>query len=85
MRKSYISADAAYNLFDRARIMVEKTLREAEVISREPTVLPETQEIKTTQWLDGSEGYDFASTGILSTLWTPFADFMPEDFSGNDS
>jgi hypothetical protein len=85
MRKSYISADAVYNLFNRAKIMVEKTLREAKVISQKPTVLPETQGIATTQWLDGSEGYDFASTGILSTLWTPFANFMPEDLSGNDS
>lgn len=79
MRNSYISADAAYNLFDRARIMVEKTLREAEVVSREPTMLPETHGIRTTQWLDGSEGYDFASTGILPALWTPFAEFMPGD------
>lgn len=83
MRKSYISAEAAYNLFDRARIMVEKTLREAEAVPREPTVSPPAQGIETTQWLDGSESYDFASTGILSTLWTPYANFMPEDFSGN--
>jgi hypothetical protein len=59
--------------------MVEKPLREAEAVSREPTVLPDTQGIRNTQWLDGSVGYDFASTGILSTLWTPFAEFMPED------
>jgi hypothetical protein len=84
MQKSYVSADAAYNLFDRARIMVEKTLREAEVITREPTMSPEMHGIETTQWRDGSEDYDFASTGILSTLWSPFANFMPEDFSGND-
>ena len=32
MRKAYVSADAEYKLFDRARTMVEKRLREAEVV-----------------------------------------------------
>ncbi|RYC93523.1 hypothetical protein BFJ63_vAg3503 [Fusarium oxysporum f. sp. narcissi] len=79
MRKAYVSADAAYKLFDRARTMVEKRLREAEVISRDPTVSPETQGIETAQWLDDSEEYDFASTGMLSAFWTPFANFIPDD------
>jgi hypothetical protein len=79
MRKSYISADAAYKLFDRARIMVEKRLREGEVVSQDPTVSPETHGIETVQWLDGPEDYDFASTGILSAFWTPFANFIPDD------
>lgn len=85
MRKSYISADAAYKLFDRARSMVEKTRQKAEAASREPTAVPETQGIETTQWLDDSEGYDFASTGIFSAFWTPFATFIPDDFSGASS
>jgi len=85
MRKSYISADAAYKLFNHARIMVEKSLREAEIISPEPAVSPETRGIETTQWLDSSEDYGFASTGILSTLWTPFAGFVVEDFSTDNS
>ncbi|RSL51447.1 hypothetical protein CEP54_011413 [Fusarium duplospermum] len=85
MRKSYISADAAYTLFDRARNMVEKTRREGEAISRDPTVVPETQGIESAQWLDDSEGYDFASTGIFSAFWTPFATFIPDDFSGDSS
>ncbi|KAJ4178674.1 hypothetical protein NW767_011444 [Fusarium falciforme] len=85
MRKSYISADAAYKLFDRARSMVEKTRQEAEAASRERTAVPETQGIETTRWLDDSEGYDFASTGIFSAFWTPFATFIPDDFSGASS
>ncbi|KAM0430339.1 hypothetical protein ACHAQK_010670 [Fusarium lateritium] len=85
MRKSYISADAAYKLFDRARMMVEKRLREAEVVSQDPTVSPETRGIETTQWLDGSEDYDFASTGIFSSFWTPFVNLLPDDSFGNSS
>jgi hypothetical protein len=83
MRKSYISADAAYKLFDRARTMVEKKLRESEIISQNPTGSLETQGIETVQSLDGSQDYDFASTGILSAFWTPFADFIPDDSFGN--
>lgn len=83
MRKAYVSADAGYKLFDRARTMVEKRLREAEVVSRDPTVSPETQGIETAQWLDDSEDYDFASTGMLSAFWTPFANFIPDDSFGN--
>ncbi|RSM03776.1 hypothetical protein CEP52_007183 [Fusarium oligoseptatum] len=75
MRKSYISADAAYTLFDRARNMVEKTRREGEAISRDPTVVPETQGIESAQWLDDSEGYDFASTGIFSAFLDAFCNF----------
>ncbi|WKT40283.1 hypothetical protein QSH57_005089 [Fusarium oxysporum f. sp. vasinfectum] len=83
MRNAYVSADAEYKLFDRARTMVEKRLREAEVVSRDPTVSPETQGIETAQWLDDSEDYDFASTGMLSAFWTPFANFIPDDSFGN--
>ncbi|EXL93155.1 hypothetical protein NOF04DRAFT_13988 [Fusarium oxysporum II5] len=79
MQKAYFSANAAYKLFDRARTMVEKRLREAEVVSRDPTVSPETQGLETAQWLDDSEDYDFASTGMLSASWTPFANFIPDD------
>ncbi|KAJ4249794.1 hypothetical protein NW762_012136 [Fusarium torreyae] len=85
LRKSYVSADAAYKLFDRARSMVEKTLREAEVVSRHSTVSPETQGIETTQWLDDSAGYDLTSAGVLSLLWAPFGNIMPDDFSGYSS
>ncbi|KAF5013399.1 hypothetical protein FDECE_587 [Fusarium decemcellulare] len=85
MRKSYVSADAAYKLFDRARSMVENTPREPEATVRDPSALPESQGIESAQWLDESEGYDFASTGIFSTFWTPFASFIPDDFSGDSS
>jgi hypothetical protein len=85
MRKSYISADAAYKLFDRARIMVEKRLREGEVVSQDPTVPPEARGIETAQWLDGSEDYDFASTGIFSSCWTPFINSLPDDSFRNSS
>ncbi|WKT54465.1 hypothetical protein QSH57_005049 [Fusarium oxysporum f. sp. vasinfectum] len=79
MRKSYISADAAYKLFDRSRTMVEKRLRGAGVVSQDPTVSPETQVIETAQWLDDSEDYDFTSAGISSAFWTPFASVIPHD------
>ena len=65
--------------------MVEKSLREAEVISPGPTVSPETRGIETMQWLDSSEDYGFASTGMLSALWAPFAGPVPDDFSADDS
>lgn len=85
MRKSYISADAAYKLFNHARTMVEKSLREAEVISTGPAVSPETRGVETTQWLDGSEDYGFASTGMLPALWAPFAGPVPDDSSADNS
>jgi hypothetical protein len=87
MRKSYVSADAAYKLFDRARIMVEKSLGEDEVVSRDPadagTSSTEAQGIETLQWLDDSAsvGHEFASVGLFSALWMPFANLIPEECS----
>ncbi|KAK2678663.1 hypothetical protein RAB80_007403, partial [Fusarium oxysporum f. sp. vasinfectum] len=67
MRKSYVSADAAYKLFDRARIMVEKSLGEDAVVSRDLEAAAnssrEAQGIETSEWLDDSTpvGHEFAS------------------------
>ncbi|GKU06892.1 hypothetical protein FLAG1_11146 [Fusarium langsethiae] len=83
MQRSYISADAAYKLFDRGRIMVKKTLREPELAVRDLTLSRERQGIETAQWLDDSESHDLASMGMLSAFWTPFADATPDDSFGN--
>ncbi|KAL6922904.1 hypothetical protein FSST1_000178 [Fusarium sambucinum] len=85
MRMTYISADAGYKLFDRARTMIEKTRQEAEVGLRDSTISPERQGIETAQWLDDSASYDLTSAGVLSALWAPFANIIPDDFSGYSS
>ncbi|WKT42152.1 hypothetical protein QSH57_006958 [Fusarium oxysporum f. sp. vasinfectum] len=85
MRKSYVSADAAYKLFDRARIMVEKSLGEDAVISRDlvdaANSSREAQGIETSEWLDDSTpvGHEFASVGLFSALWMPFANLIPDE------
>ncbi|EXL67191.1 hypothetical protein FOPG_16668 [Fusarium oxysporum f. sp. conglutinans race 2 54008] len=85
MRKSYVSADAAYKLFDRARIMVEKSLGEDAVVSRDlvdaANSSREAQGIETSEWLDDSTpvGHEFASVGLFSALWMPFANLIPDE------
>ncbi|RKK31345.1 hypothetical protein BFJ67_g15276 [Fusarium oxysporum f. sp. cepae] len=85
MRKSYVSADAAYKLFDRARIMVEKSLGEDAVVSRDLVAAAnssrEAQGIETSEWLDDSTpvGHEFASVGLFSALWMPFANLIPDE------
>ncbi|KAK2938774.1 hypothetical protein FoTM2_001992 [Fusarium oxysporum f. sp. vasinfectum] len=85
MRKSYVSADAAYKLFDRARIMVEKSLGEDAVVSRDLEAAAnssrEAQGIETSEWLDDSTpvGHEFASVGLFSALWMPFANLIPDE------
>ncbi|CZR45958.1 uncharacterized protein FPRO_11405 [Fusarium proliferatum ET1] len=85
MRKYYVSINAAYKLFDRARIMVDKSLHNDEIVSQGSTsaadCLREPQGIETSEWLDKSAslGFDVASVGLFSALWMPFADLIPDE------
>ncbi|KAG5764986.1 hypothetical protein H9Q72_006920 [Fusarium xylarioides] len=85
MRKYYVSADAAYKLFDRARIMVEKSLRNDEIVSQDSAPAAdcprEPQGVETSEWLDesASMGYEVASVGLFSALWMPFANLIPDE------
>ncbi|KAF5689917.1 cutinase transcription factor 1 beta [Fusarium circinatum] len=85
MRKYYVSADAAYKLFDRARIMVEKSLRNDEIDSRGSAPAAdcpqEPQGVETSEWLDesASMSYDVTSVGLFSALWIPFANLIPDE------
>ncbi|KAF5588751.1 cutinase transcription factor 1 beta [Fusarium pseudocircinatum] len=88
MRKYYVSADAAYKLFDRARIMVEKTLRNDEIVSQGSAPAAdcprEPQGVETSEWLDesASMGYEVTSVGLFSALWMPFANLIPDESLG---
>ncbi|KAF5593456.1 cutinase transcription factor 1 beta [Fusarium pseudoanthophilum] len=85
MRKYYVSADAAYKLFDRARIMVEKSMRNDDIhlqASAAAADCPqEPQGIETSEWLDDSASmsYEGASVGLFSALWLPFANLIPDE------
>ncbi|KAF5542814.1 cutinase transcription factor 1 beta [Fusarium phyllophilum] len=85
MRQYYVSADAAYKLFDRARMMVEKSLRIDEIVSQGSAPAAdsprEPQGIETSEWLDesASMGYEVASVGLFSALWMPFANLIPDE------
>ncbi|KAF5563527.1 cutinase transcription factor 1 beta [Fusarium napiforme] len=85
MRKYYVSADAAYKLFDRARIMVEKSLRNDDIHSQVSVPAAdgqrEPQGIETSEWLDDSASmsYEVASVGLFSALWMPFANLIPDE------
>ncbi|KAF5246482.1 hypothetical protein FANTH_6854 [Fusarium anthophilum] len=85
MRKYYVSADAAYKLFDRARIMVEKSLRNNEIFSQGSAPAAdcprEPRGVETSEWLDesASMGYDVTSVGLFSALWMPFANLIPDE------
>lgn len=80
-----MSVNAAYKLFDRARIMVEKSLQNDEIVSRGSTsaadCLREPQGIETSEWLDKSAslGFDVASVGLFSALQMPFANLIPDE------
>lgn len=85
MRKYYVSVNAAYKLFDRARIMVEKSLHNDKIVSQGSTSAAdcprEPQAIETSEWLDRSAslGFDVASVGLFSALWMPFANLIPDE------
>ncbi|EWG47702.1 hypothetical protein FVEG_07754 [Fusarium verticillioides 7600] len=85
MRKYYVSADAAYKLFDHARMMVEKSLRNDDIDSQGSApaadCFQEPQGIETSEWLDNfaSMGYEVASVGLFSALWIPFANLTPDE------
>ncbi|KAF5639348.1 cutinase transcription factor 1 beta [Fusarium sp. NRRL 52700] len=89
MRKYYVSADAAYKLFDRARIMVEKSLRNDEIVSQGSSPVAdcpqEHQVVETSEWLDDSApmGYEVPSVGLFSALWMPFANLIPDESLDN--
>ncbi|KAF4501877.1 Cutinase transcription factor 1 beta [Fusarium agapanthi] len=75
MRKYYVSADAAYKLFDRARIMVEKSLRNDEIVSRGSAPAAdcprEPQGVETSEWLDESASMGYEVTSQLETSIHP--------------
>ncbi|KAF5705990.1 cutinase transcription factor 1 beta [Fusarium mundagurra] len=56
MRKYYVSVDAPYRLFDRARIMVEKSLRNDEIVSQGSA--PAADCPREPQGVETSEGLD---------------------------
>ncbi|KAG9497367.1 hypothetical protein J7337_010227 [Fusarium musae] len=85
MRKYYVSTDAAYKLFDHARMMVEKSLRNDDIDSQGSATaadcFQEPQGIETSEWLDdfASMGYEVASVGLFYALWIPFANLTPDE------
>ncbi|PNP60969.1 hypothetical protein FNYG_14307 [Fusarium nygamai] len=76
---------AAYKLFDRARIMVEKSLQNDEIVSQgfapAADCPRQPQGVETSEWLDesASMGYEVASVGLLSALWMLFANLIPDE------
>lgn len=72
LRKSYVSADAAYELFDRAigKVDVARARKEQSSASSE---FSHDGSMHTDHiWGSYPEGYDILVEGIVSYVWMPF-------------
>ncbi|OBT83848.1 hypothetical protein VE02_05486 [Pseudogymnoascus sp. 03VT05] len=89
LRKSYLSANAAYKLFKAAINKIDNTpLREDQRLSS-----PSTAEMRLSDGgvMNGSitggwpDGYDLSTAGIIPHLWNPFPNMMLNDGARTDN
>ena len=79
LRGTYVSADAAYKLFERAQTMIKHSLPDSCSEPVERTESVDAPELENVQWLDGFGNNDPTSMGLFSTFWAPFGITSPGD------
>ncbi|KAF7546560.1 hypothetical protein G7Z17_g8355 [Cylindrodendrum hubeiense] len=81
LRKSYVSAGAAFKLFERAKNKIDNaTIREAP-LQTPPARSPVDAVPIEGNWGSYTEGYAIATPGIMSDLWAPFSTTVLDDNS----
>lgn len=82
LRKSYIAADAAFKLFEKARGKIENTI----VLEQPPYTPPEVPPVEMGptegDWGSYSEGYSIPTPTLFTDLLTPFSNAVSDDSLG---
>lgn len=79
LRKSYVSAEAAFKLFERAKNKIERTMVREEPPRTPAEVRPAEAVPDDGNWVSYTEGYAISTPGIISDLWAPFSTLIPDD------
>ncbi|KAH6886758.1 fungal-specific transcription factor domain-containing protein [Thelonectria olida] len=78
LQKTYISAGAAYELFERAISKVDAARAREDQSGASPDMPPDVSMHTDEVWASYPEGYDISAAGIISDLWMPFLNNVPD-------
>ncbi|RDL30745.1 Uncharacterized protein BP5553_10090 [Venustampulla echinocandica] len=89
LRRSYVSADAAYKLFKAAINKVDNAPPHEEQ-GHPSSLIPSAATRPAEGAMDGNladwpDGYDLSTAGIISDLWGPFSNTLFDDSSGTNN